>query len=70
MGDVTYFNPSLVIVGKESLQWKALLRKIEEIVDIVTHYQQVVLSGQIYYLFGTLLGRGKEGGSGREKGRR
>ena len=57
-------------MGKESLQWKALLRKIKEIVDIVTHYQQVVLSGQIYYLLGTLLGRGKEGGSERAKERR
>ena len=49
-------------MGKESLQWKALLRKVEEIVDIVTHYQQVVLSGQIYYLLAALLERGKEGG--------
>ena len=58
MGDVTHIlTPlSLVIMGKEPLQWKALLGKVEEIVDIVAHNQQVVLSGQLYYLLATLLG--------------
>lgn len=62
MGDVTYIltPPSLVIMSKEPLQWKALLGKVEEIIDIIAHNQQVVLSGQIYYLLATLLrGEGK-----------
>lgn len=62
MGDVTYIltPPSLVIMSKQPLQWKALLGKVEKIVDIIAHNQQVVLSGQIYYLLATLL-RGGEG---------
>ena len=58
MGDETHIlTPlSLVIMGKEPLQWKALLGKVEEIVDIVAHNQQVVLSGQLYYLLATFLG--------------
>ena len=62
MADVTYIltPPSLVIMSKQPLQWKAFLGKVEKIVDIITHNQQVVLSGQIYYLLATLL-RGGEG---------